>query len=43
VVNIVFFQQGILGWAKEKWPERFGIRVEQKRGEQEPWSGEKAA
>ncbi|MFQ6092545.1 MAG: branched-chain amino acid ABC transporter permease [bacterium] len=29
VVNIVFFQQGILGWAREKWPERFGIKVEE--------------
>jgi len=31
IVNIVFFQQGILGWAQEKWPERFGIRVEGER------------
>jgi branched-chain amino acid transport system permease protein len=29
IVNIVFFQQGILGWAQEKWPERFGIKVEE--------------
>ena len=28
IINIVFFQQGILGWAQERWPERFGIRVE---------------
>lgn len=28
IVNIVFFQQGILGWAQDKWPERFGIEVE---------------
>ncbi|HSR71292.1 MAG TPA: branched-chain amino acid ABC transporter permease [Kiloniellales bacterium] len=28
VVNVVFFQQGILGWAREKWPERFGIVVD---------------
>jgi branched-chain amino acid transport system permease protein len=28
IVNIVFFQQGILGWAQERWPERFGIIVE---------------
>ncbi len=27
-VNIVFFQQGILGWAQETWPERFGLTVE---------------
>ena len=28
IINIVLFQQGILGWAQEKWPERFGIKVE---------------
>lgn len=28
VVNVVFFQQGILGWVQEKWPEKFGITVE---------------
>ena len=25
---VVFFPQGILGWARERWPERFGHRVE---------------
>ena len=34
IVNIVFFQQGIMGWAQEQWPERFGIRVEKNRGRQ---------
>ncbi len=29
IVNIVFFQQGILGWVQEKWPERFGIIVDE--------------
>ena len=29
IINIVFFQQGILGWAQEKWPERFGLVVEE--------------
>jgi len=28
VVTVVFFQQGIMGWAQEKWPELFGIEVE---------------
>jgi branched-chain amino acid transport system permease protein len=28
IVNVVFFQQGILGWAREKWPERFGVVVD---------------
>jgi branched-chain amino acid transport system permease protein len=31
IVNIVFFQQGILGWAQDKWPERFGIIVDEHR------------
>ncbi len=29
VVNVVFFQQGILGWVQEKWPEKFGLIVEE--------------
>ena len=29
IVNVVFFQQGILGWARERWPERFGLKVEE--------------
>ncbi|MGE5049344.1 MAG: branched-chain amino acid ABC transporter permease [Deltaproteobacteria bacterium] len=28
VVIVVFFPVGILGWAHERWPERFGHRVE---------------
>jgi len=28
IVNVVFFQQGILGWMREKWPEQFGITVQ---------------
>jgi branched-chain amino acid transport system permease protein len=28
VINVVYFQQGILGWAAEKWPEKFGVTVE---------------
>lgn len=28
IINIVFFQQGILGWAADKWPEKFGRVVE---------------
>ena len=31
IINIVFFQQGILGWAADKWPERFGRVVEKDR------------
>jgi branched-chain amino acid transport system permease protein len=29
IVNIVFFQQGIMGWLKEKRPAWFGIEVEE--------------
>lgn len=28
VAIVVFFPQGILGWARERWPERFGHKVE---------------
>lgn len=28
VIIVVFFPTGILGWMKERWPERFGVRVE---------------
>ncbi len=29
VVTVVFFPLGILGWARERWPELFGHRVEE--------------
>jgi branched-chain amino acid transport system permease protein len=29
IVNVVYFQQGILGWLKARRPEWFGVRVEQ--------------
>ena len=28
IIIVVFFQQGIIGWAQEKWPESFGIFVD---------------
>jgi len=28
IVNVVYFQQGIMGWMREKWPERFGLVVD---------------
>jgi branched-chain amino acid transport system permease protein len=28
IVLTVFFQQGIMGWVQEKWPEKFGIVVD---------------
>ena len=28
VVIVIFFPLGILGWARQRWPERFGQRVE---------------
>jgi branched-chain amino acid transport system permease protein len=30
IVNVIFFQQGIMGWVREKWPERFGIVVDRR-------------
>jgi branched-chain amino acid transport system permease protein len=27
---VVFFPQGIMGWVRERWPERFGHRVEER-------------
>jgi branched-chain amino acid transport system permease protein len=32
IVNVVFFQQGILGWVKSRHPEWFGVKVEEKAG-----------
>ncbi|MGZ6126506.1 MAG: branched-chain amino acid ABC transporter permease, partial [Myxococcales bacterium] len=29
VVIVVFFPVGILGWARQRWPDRFGHRVEE--------------
>ena len=28
IVLVVFFQQGVMGWLQEQWPERFGITVD---------------
>ena len=28
IVNVVYFQQGIYGWAEDKWPEFFGRTVD---------------
>jgi branched-chain amino acid transport system permease protein len=29
VLIVVFFPQGILGWARDRWPERFGASVDE--------------
>ena len=29
IVNVVYFQQGLIGWAQEKWPALFGITVDE--------------
>ncbi len=31
VVIVVFFTEGILGWARLRWPERFGHRLDEER------------
>ncbi len=28
IINVVYFQQGIVGWVRNRWPEYFGVRVE---------------
>jgi len=33
IVNVVFFQQGIMGWLMDKYPERFGLVVDADGGE----------
>ncbi len=35
VLIVVFFPQGIIGWLRERYPERFGLRVEAGPGEAE--------
>lgn len=30
IINVIYFQQGIMGWAREKWPERFGLVVDRR-------------
>jgi len=30
IINVIFFQQGIVGWMREKWPERFGLVVDRR-------------
>ncbi|MBT3702338.1 MAG: branched-chain amino acid ABC transporter permease [Alphaproteobacteria bacterium] len=29
IINVAYFQQGILGWAQEKWPDFFGLTVDE--------------
>ena len=29
IVNIVYFQQGIMGWLQTKYPEMFGIVIDE--------------
>lgn len=28
IINVVYFQQGIVGWLQERFPEQFGIKVD---------------
>ena len=34
ILNIVYFQQGIMGWLQKKYPEKFGIFVDDKTHEE---------
>ncbi|MGY8990762.1 MAG: branched-chain amino acid ABC transporter permease [Rhodospirillales bacterium] len=29
IITVVFFQQGIMGWAQEKWPSKFGVVIDE--------------
>ncbi len=42
VINVVFFQQGIVGWMQDKWPEKFGIEVDEQLGVEESQNAEVA-
>jgi branched-chain amino acid transport system permease protein len=39
IIIVIFFQQGILGWAQEKWPEKFGIVVDESMGAEDSGRG----
>jgi branched-chain amino acid transport system permease protein len=43
VVNVVFFQQGILGWVRSRKPEWFGVHVEEPPREKGPVATSKVA
>jgi branched-chain amino acid transport system permease protein len=36
IINVVFFQQGIMGWLQEKYPEKFGIIVDDEAAQTDP-------
>jgi branched-chain amino acid transport system permease protein len=40
IVNIVYFQQGIMGWLQARYPESFGIIVDNSKDRTEANSGE---
>jgi branched-chain amino acid transport system permease protein len=35
VILVVFFQQGLMGWMQDKWPEMFGITVDDSKSADE--------
>lgn len=43
VINIVYFQQGILGWAQDRWPSAFGLRVDEGGGDDATPAGAREA
>ncbi len=36
VLNVVYFQQGIVGWMQQRWPEQFGVSVDVRMSTQRP-------
>ncbi len=43
IVNVVFFQQGILGWVRSRKPEWFGVQVEEPPRDKAPVAASKVA
>ena len=35
IINIVYFQQGIMGWLQTRYPEMFGIIIDRSSSENE--------
>lgn len=42
IINIVYFQQGIMGWLQTRYPEKFGITVDQSTMQNAEEAGGKA-
>lgn len=43
IINVVYFQQGLIGWAQEKWPDLFGLTVDESTREEAAADARRAA